>query len=77
MLDNFRERKEFYLNELLQGVDINNDNISSDNPTFLDRLYSTNSFYRHMNPQQPLENHEKEPIVKHDHLAVSNISENE
>ena len=48
---------------------------TSENPSFIDNLYQTNSIYRHLNPQQALETSEKIPIVYHDELNNVNCQE--
>ena len=68
MLENLKEKKDLYLSELIDGLELDENNMSVSSESFLDRLYNTNAVYRHMNPQQALESCEKEPFAKHDYL---------
>ena len=67
MLKNFAQEKEFYIQQLLTREPFLEFTTEQD-VSFLERLYNTNSVYRHLNPQQGLEVCEKQPLVKHDEL---------
>jgi len=76
MLQNFKEERNLHMNQLLSTDRPPSQNLMTDftsaeqNEKFLDKLYNTNSLYRHLNPQQGLELNEKQPLVKHDQLDI-------
>jgi len=76
MLQNFKEERNLHMNQLLSTDRPPSQNLMTDftsaeqNKKFLDKLYNTNSLYRHLNPQQGLELNEKQPLVKHDQLDI-------
>lgn len=73
MLEHLKEKREFHMKELMNGLDVYTDSSAAGSPSFMDKLYSTNSLYRHLNPQQALDASEKEPFVEHDQLATKHV----
>lgn len=86
MLTSMKNQRETFMTSLMDdttirvptnGIEAHQD-ISYSQPTsFFDNLYQTNSIYRHLNPQQPLEVSEKLPIVHHDQLSIVSSSVDE
>ncbi|XP_065673005.1 uncharacterized protein LOC124815721 isoform X2 [Hydra vulgaris] len=67
MIKHLHDIKSLHMNEFLKS-----DLLLMAEPhsqaTFLDKLYTINSFYRHLNPQQAIESNEKQPLTKYDYL---------
>jgi len=72
MLNSLKTQRESFMTNLMTNTSTLYTTTSGtiENQSFFENLYQTNSFYRHINPQQALESSEKIPIVHHDQLAI-------
>ena len=71
MIKHLQELKNLHMSEFLKNDAVMVSESSHSDPSFLEKLYTVNSLYRHLNPQQGLEGNEKEPLTKHDYLDSS------